>query len=298
MRSPGSDRTGSGAAGPWPALDPTFASALEERRPVAFTHRMHEHPLLRLEEIAGLAEQLPTGSISAETAEKPLVTGDVAAAAIAVDGIGEQIRGLAHNRSWFTLLNIEQVADYRALVDQVIDGMADSARLERDALKRRQGFVFASSPGSVTSAHFDIEHSFCIQLQGHRTLSFGSFADQSSRDEEVRRYWNGALGRLAAMPALEQEVELAPGRGAYIPPYQPHWITNGDETSLSLTVTFFTRSNEDESMAQAFNERIRRVGLNPRRYGDSPGRDRVKVGAMRAYGLARRGLRLRGADTH
>jgi hypothetical protein len=198
-------------------------------------------------------------------------------------------------RSWFTLLNIEQSGPYGDLVDQLLEGMAADAGLDPATMKRRMGFVFASSPGSVTSAHFDIEHSFLLQLDGHRTLGFGKFADREQREREVHRYWNGSFGRLDTLPEQTAELELAPGRGAYIPPYTPHWLTNGNSTSLSLTITFFNRDNADESMVQAFNEKVGRWGLVPKVYGDAPGRDRAKVAFMRVYGAAKR--RISGPET-
>ncbi len=277
--------------GPWPSLGPEFRAQLASRTPVPFQHGLHEHPQFGLAQIAELAEALPPDSISAESAEKPLVSEAPGSSELQVSGIGEQIRSLTDNNSWFTLLNIEQDPRYRDIVDQVIDGMAGNAGLDAGGLRRRAGFVFASSPGSVTSAHFDIEHSFLLQLQGARTLSYGVFPDDATRNEEIRRYWNGSFGRLAAMPEHVLDIELEPGRGAYIPPYHPHWIRNGDDTSLSLTVVFFNRDNADESMVQAFNERIRKRGLHPRPYGQSPGRDRVKASAMRAYGAVKRRVR-------
>lgn len=277
---------------PWPDLGSGLAEALAGRTPTPFRHGLHEHPQLQLEPVARLAESLPPGSISAEAAEKPLVS-DVpqADAAASARDVGDRIRALAERPSWFTLLNIEQDPGYRRLVDEIIDGMAEGAGLSADRLTRRMGFVFASSPNSVTSAHFDIEHSFLIQLQGRRTLSYGRFADERAREEEVHRYWNGSFGRLAELPEHDLDLQLEPGSGAYIPPYHPHWITNSGAPSLSLTVTFFDRSNEDESMVQAFNERLRRLGLRPRRYGESPARDRWKSSGMRAYGRVKRRVR-------
>lgn len=276
---------------PWPDPGPGFVEQLASRTPATFAHRLQEHPMLGLEQIAQLAEKLRAESISAELAAKPLVSGVTEPGEIPVTGIGDQIRSLDGNDSWFTLLNIEQDADYRGLVDEIIDGMAASATLDPRQLTRRMGFVFASSPRSVTSAHFDIEHSLLLQLQGHRTLSYGAFRTRESREEEVRRYWNGSFGRVARLPEHQFDVQLAPGVGAYIPPYHPHWIENSDATSLSLTVTFFNRDNADESMAQAFNERVRKMGLHPRAYGESPARDRVKTTAMRAYGAVKRRVR-------
>lgn len=281
---------------PWPKVDHTFHAALDSRTPTAFTHGLSGDPRFSLEAIARLGDELGAESISAEKATKPLVSADAGAAnTLTVVAVSDQIRALAANDSWFTLLNIEQSEPYRELVDQLLEGMAADAGVDPATMKRRMGFVFASSPGSVTSAHFDIEHSFLLQLEGHRTLGFGKFADREQREREIHRYWNGSFGRLDTLPEQVDEFELAPGLGAYIPPYTPHWLNNGDSTSLSLTITFFNRNNADESMVQAFNEKVSRLGINPKVYGDAPGRDRAKVAFMRAYGAVKR--RIKGPET-
>jgi hypothetical protein len=281
---------------PWPAVDQSFLADLATRTPAPFTHGLSGDPRFSLDAIARLGDELGAESISAEKASKPLVSADAGAATtLEVVAVSDQIRALAANDSWFTLLNIEQSEPYRELVDQLLEGMAANAGLDPRTMKRRMGFVFASSPGSVTSAHFDIEHSFLLQLEGHRKLGFGKFADREQREREVHRYWNGSFGRLDTMPEQVAEFDLAPGLGAYIPPYHPHWLSNGDSTSLSLTITFFDRSNADESMVQAFNEKIRRLGIDPSVYGDAPRRDRAKVAFMRVYGAAKR--RIKGPET-
>jgi hypothetical protein len=271
--------------------DGRLGEHLAARRPLAVRHRLADDPLLTIDEIADLAELLGPDAISAEKAEKSLVARGSDDARV-VQAIGEQIRSLAANDSWFTLLNIERAPAYGALVDRVVDGVAAEAGVDPRTLRRRMGFVFASSPRSVTSAHFDIEQSFCLQLRGRRRLGFGRFADAEEREREVRRYWGeGSFGKLESMPEQTDELELGPGDGAYIPPYTPHWLSNGDATSLSLTVTFFNRDNEDESLVQAFNEKVRGLGLSPRTYGDAAWRDRTKAGAMRAYAGLRRRVR-------
>jgi hypothetical protein len=266
-----------------------FVRHTEQRTPMTFTHGLSEHPSLALDAIADLAEQLGPDSISAERAAKPVLASDADARQLTAGTIGDQVRRLAANDSWFTLLNIEQVPDYRALVDEILDAIARSAGRPPEELRRRMGFVFASSPGSVTAAHFDIEHSLLLQLQGNRTIGLGRFADEAEREHEVGRYWSGtSYGRLESMPVQDLKLPLSPGTAVYIPPYTPHWITNGDATSLSLTVTFFDRSNEDESLVQAFNSKISRLGLRPRPYGRHPYADRGKAALMRGYRAVRR----------
>lgn len=284
---------------PWPDLDQAFADDLAQRRPVPFRHGLAGDDRFSLDAIARLGDELGRDSISAEQASKPMVSDDAGAAhALRVESVGDQIRGLSANSSWFTLLNIEQSPEYRELVDQIVDGISRGAGIDPRTMKRRMGFVFASSPGSVTAAHFDIEHSFLLQLEGHRRLGFGRFADTENREREIHRYWNGSFGRLDTMPEQVTEFELAPGTGAYIPPYTPHWLINTDATSLSLTVTFFNRDNADESMVQAFNEKLRRVGVDPATYGDAPVRDAGKVAFMRVYGGVKRRFRPETSASH
>ena len=273
-----------------PQLDHAFVERLAARRPTRFQHNLPGHPLLSLDEIARLGEELPPASVSVEVGEKPIAAGAAEGVAVQVDDIGAAIRNIATTSSWFTLLHIHQVDRYQLLVDEIIDGLAATSGLSPASLRRRMGFLFASSPRAVTAAHFDIEHSFCMQLQGTRTLGFGKWADDDERAKDVRDYWNGDFGRFHTMPETTDEFEIGPGDGCYIPPWTPHWITNHDETSLSMTVTFFNDDNEDESLVQAFNTKFENRGLHPRRYGVSPGRDRAKVRFMRAYGATKRRL--------
>lgn len=274
-----------------PQVDRTFADHVAQRRPMPFSHGLAEHPLMAVDALAALAGRLGAASISAETGTKPVLTAEPTFMTLDTDAVADRIRTLAVDDAWFTLLNIEQDPAYRQLVDEILDGLADRVALRRTGLRRRMGFVFASSPGSVTPAHFDIEHSLLLQVRGHRTLSFGRFRDDEHREREIGRYWTGSsFGRLDTMPEPVSEVRLGPGTGAYIPPYTPHWLSNGDEPSASLTVTFFERSNEDESRVQVLNERLRRVGIEPTPYGRRPGRDRAKARVMGWYaGLQRRG---------
>lgn len=286
---------------PLVSVDSAFSEHVTTRTPLELRHRLCDEPMLRLDSIAALGAELGPESISAERAHKGLVAEADDVAARPAD-IAAQILGLAASDSWFTLLNIEHADGYRALVDRILDSMADAGGMSRDTLRRRMGFVFASSPRSVTSAHFDIEQSIMFQLAGERTLAFGRFAGAAHRQREIDRYWSASssFGRLESMPEKVSELVVKPGVGCYIPPYTPHWLTNGPSASLSLTVTFFERSNEDESMVQAFNARLGRRNVAMRPYGERPAVDRAKVAGMRSYrmlrNLARRGQQERSAS--
>jgi ribosomal protein L16 Arg81 hydroxylase len=269
------------------ALDSAFRDHLQNREPLVFRHGLPEHPALDIEAIAQLADALGEKSVVREDADRPLVFADGAPEPAHLANAGDVLRALDENGSWMTLLNIENQPRYRQFIDETLDRLAGQAGLRPAEFRRRMGFVFASSPNSVTGAHFDVEHSLLLQLRGNRVLSFGDFPDGETRDAEIRRYWNGSYGKLTSMPVPSHEVAIGPGDGVYIPPFRPHWLHNGPASSLSLTLTFYTRSNETETLVQAFNERLRKLRLTPRRAGESPARDRLKATAMRGYGLVR-----------
>jgi hypothetical protein len=268
-----------------------FARHLTSRAPFPFPHTLDQSPALSLESIAQLAEALPNESVVTESAVKPLVSSEYVPQFSTPEEAGNRIRAIDESDAWMTLLNIEQLPRYKHLIDEQLDSLARSVGLSPASWRRRMGFIFVSSPGSVTPAHFDIEHSLCIQLRGERSLTFGAFTDADNRETEVHRYWTGSFGRIETMPEKVSEVHLAPGKAAYIPPWTPHWLNNGDAASLSLTITFFNRDNENESMVQAFNEKLRRLHLEPARYGAHPRADRAKSLIMRTNSAVKNRIR-------
>lgn len=275
---------------------PRFAAHLRDRWPLPLQHGLAGHPLLSAAAIADLAECLGSASVIQEAGAKPVAYAESTREPVWAAAPGEAVRSLAERDSWLTLLNIERDERYRALVDELLDDLAQASGIAPRRWNRRMGFVFASSPHAVTGAHFDVEHSLQLQLQGTRLLSFGDFPDPQTREREVSRYWNGTYGRLDMSPAMTEEFVVEPGGGCYIPPYRPHWLRNGDGPSLSLTITFFNRDNDREFLANVLNERLRRRGLTPRPYGRFPVVDRTKVAVMRAAAITGRLRRSAAAE--
>lgn len=267
-------------------LDGTgFAEAFGRREPVGFGHVLQEHPLLTLEGIAELADALPRDSVIHDSADQKLLVPEGGPPRGVLDRPGDVIRHLDENRSWLTLLNIEQHPDYAELLNACLDQVQTHLVGRDRRLCKRAGFVFVSSPRSTTPAHFDIEHSLIMQVRGTKRLTFGRFERPEEERHEVVRYWDGSHGRIEALPPELVTFELAPGAGAYIPPITPHWVRNGNAVSISVTLTCFTPDTDRESLAHAFNAHLRRLRRSPRWPGESPLVDRAKAGLMRASAL-------------
>jgi hypothetical protein len=269
-------------------LDGTgFGQAFQQRQPIQFGHTLADHPLLTLESIADLADALPRDSIIYDTADQALLVPEGGPPRGALERPGDVIRHLDENRSWLTLLNIEQHPPYAELMNACLDEVEPHIAGRGVDMRRRAGFVFVSSPRSTTPAHFDIEHSLIMQMHGEKRLTFGRFDTPEAERYEVVRYWDGSHGRIETLPPEFAAFDLVRGVGVYIPSITPHWVRNGGAVSISVTLTFFTPDTDRESLVQAFNARLRRLHRSPRWPGESPLVDRAKVAAMRGYALRR-----------
>ena len=257
-------------------------------RPAEFAHSLHKDVRLTIEAIADLADRLPRKSVISDTAAQPLLVPQGGPPRGALIRPGDVIRNLDQANAWLTLLNIEDDQAYAELMNTTLDELERGMKSPPGNMRKRVGFIFVSSPNSVTPAHFDIEHSVLMQVNGHKTVSFGRFASERARRHEVDRYWDGSHGRIEALPPELASYPLTPGRGVYIPPIAPHWVHNGPAISLSVTLTYFTAATERENLIEAFNARLRRLHLVPRQPGQSGVGDLLKVTAMRTRSVASR----------
>ena len=155
-------------------------------------------------------------------------------------------------------------------MNTMLDKLEAGMPAHHGKMRNRVGFIFVSSPNSVTPAHFDIEHSLLMQVSGSKTVSFGRFETDADRWHEVERYWDGSHGRIESLPPELASYPLTPGRGVYIPPVAPHWVHNGPAISLSVTLTYSTDATERENMIEAFNAHLRRLQITPRHAGSLP----------------------------
>jgi hypothetical protein len=255
-----------------------------------FIHDLHRDDRLTLASVADLADRLPRRSVIADTAAQPLLVPQGGPPRGALERPGDVIRDLHHANAWLTLLNVEAdpaMAELmNAQLDQLEAGMI-ARQGKRGMMRRRVAFVFVSSPNSVTPVHFDIEHSLLMQVSGSKTVSIGRFESDAVRRREFDRYWDGSHGRIEDLPPEVATYTMAPGRAVYIPPGTPHWVHNGPDISLSVTLTYFTAATVRQNRIEDFNALLRRRHVKPREPGHSAAVDTVKICAMGALAIGR-----------
>jgi hypothetical protein len=243
-------------------------------------HHLRDHTLLSIEALADLAESLPATQVEYNPGDVPI---GIRPEDIPSNGlsIGETIRSIDTNRSWAVLKNIESDAAYRALLLSLLDELKAVVEPRTGAMETPQGFIFVSSPGSITPFHFDPEHNILLQLRGTKVMNVWSAGDERFADRrEHERYHTGGHRNLPWQDAYRddaQQVPLGPGDAVLMPVMAPHFVTNGDAPSISLSITWRSEWSYRESEAHAANAVLRRIGFDPQMPPRWPAHARAKT---------------------
>lgn len=261
-----------------PATRDLFAANYPEV-PHKLTHALGRHPLLELDALARLAEALPRASVEYNQANLPI---GISEKPDRPDlPIGETIRRIEETGSWAALKNIEQVPDYAALLAELLAEIQPQIEAKTGRMLKTQGFIFITSPNGVTPYHFDPEHNILLQIRGTKVMTQFPAGDATYAPDEVHEaYHTGGARELTwqdAFLAGGREFPLAPGEAVFVPVMAPHFVRNGPEPSVSLSITWRSEWSFAEADARAFNGVLRRIGIRPRSTGRWPHTNRAKA---------------------
>jgi hypothetical protein len=262
------------------------------RSPFLVRHRLAAHPLFELERLVALAQRLPSASVEYNAGNLEPHQDPAATPRNGLD-VAETVRRIRENDSWMVLKNVEQDPAYRALLDQCLDEIEVGSELVEPGMCRREGFIFISSPNAVTPFHMDPEQNFLLQIAGRKSVHQWDRQDRIVIDEaDVERFFALAPHRnLPYQPHFEERARvfaLEPGRGLHFPSMAPHWVKNGPEASISISLTFRTAKTTGASAIYRLNQMLRRYGLRPRPPGASAVVDRAKFNVARVLERVRR----------
>jgi mannose-6-phosphate isomerase-like protein (cupin superfamily) len=258
-----------------------------DQEPLAVAHGVHDHALLRLESLIALAARHPADLVEHNIGTVPVALPSGEAPRIELDA-ARVLEDIADNGCWMVLKHVQRDPAYEALLDAVLDEAGLAVPAGEATTHMREAFIFVSGPGAVTPAHVDPEQNFLLQVRGTKAMHVGRFASDAVRTRELERFYAGHHRNIEQPPTDEQVFDLAPGDGVYVPPNAPHWVQNGDEVSISLSVTWRTRRTERYSAIWAMNHRLRSRGHDPKGPGESSLADSAKVAALRVIRLRQR----------
>jgi len=213
----------------------------------------------------------------------------------------DTLRTIDRCGSWLVLKNVELDPEYKALLDACVDQVSDIVEQVHPGTRARAGFIFVSSPGSITPFHMDPEQNFLLQIRGRKTITVFDPADRSILPvTEFERFYDGGHRNLVfrdEFAARGTAFELKRGTGVHVPPTAPNWVRNGEEVSVYFSITFQTHTSARLAHVHRMNARLRRMGFAPRSPGESPAADAVKHLASRIASRVER-TRARMAKPH
>lgn len=262
-----------------------FAKSYPER-PAKLTHGLVGHPLLALPALVDLAASLPAKDVEYNPGRLPIgiKAEDIPSPRL---GIAETIRSIEENGNWMVLKLVEQHPAYRELLESALAELEPLVRPKTGEMLTLQGFIFISSPDAVTPFHFDPEHNILLQVRGEKTMTVFPATDEDIVSPQAHEGFH--LGQhhrnldwAEDFAARGTAFTLAPGDAIHVPVKAPHWVRNGPQVSISLSITWRSTWSYEEADARAFNHLLRKFGMTPASPKRLPEHNRAKSVAYRA----------------
>jgi hypothetical protein len=256
-------------------FDRSFARASS-----AIRHGLADHPLFSLEAIARLADRLPPDQLRRERGDLPL--DDRGYIDVGTGSPSETVLGIESNGFRVTLREIQSDHEYGPLIASCQREIASLLGSREGGVSRPSGYIFVTAPGGTTPMHFDGEHSFLLQIRGHKTVHTVPRVEPEAIQLELDRYYDGAPCSFDAMRESAERFEIGAGEGVYFPSFVPHWVTTGTSASVSFSLPFYTHFSRRAEDVNRINKRLRKLGLSPRPPGRSEPIDHAKAAVLRS----------------
>jgi len=279
-------------------LEQSTFDAKFNRSPFTIGHQLVDHPLFALPRLIELAQKLPERKVEYNSGELP-VSQDPTQTPRNGLSIPDTIRRIEECRSWMVLKNVELDEGYSDLLSNCLAEIRGCSDHVSPGMKHQAGFIFISSPGSVTPYHIDPENNFLLQIRGRKTVHMFPQKDREILTEEnLEAFFTGGHRNLPFEDwynSRSERFELLPGDGLHFPVAAPHWVQNGPEVSISFSVTFQTKDSTDRRSLHRLNKSLRKFGMRPSNVGASPTRDRLKLGFVAGVRAAKKLIGIKDA---
>ncbi|HEX4337012.1 MAG TPA: cupin-like domain-containing protein [Polyangiaceae bacterium] len=279
-------------------------STFDTERITRVTHSLDEHPLLDLDEVRKLARRLDQGRVRWHRADIPVSTNFANAAKEHANGrtLEHTLEHIDEAGSWVFLQHIEKDAAYGAMVREVLGRVAPTIERRDPGMRDLHGWIFVSSPRAITPYHMDHEANFLLQVRGRKTINVWNPKDRSVVGEKELETFHGSwsLDDTAWRDEFQAKANVfdaTPGTGVFMPFTAPHTVQNGNEVSVTLSLTFITKRTEREAALFSANRSLRKLGLSPRPVGSAPLLEEAKFRAFNAWTSARDLARSRGKSS-
>jgi len=264
------------------------------RRSFEISHHLAGHPLFQLHQLLELTKR------TKETRPQHAYydAGDIQIGQRWSDApkrtfsIDEAIERIETAGAWIILKHAQKDPEYAVLIERTMAEL--KALIGQDMephVKQEDLIIFITSPKRISSYHIDRECNFLLQIHGDKTIHV---FDQNDRDvlteEELEKFWTVDNNAPLYKPTLQNRAAsylLKPGKGVHIPVNAPHWLQNGDNVSVSLSVNFQFKDSARANVYRA-NFFLRKLGMHPSPPGGGLIRDSVKNATLGSAMFVRR----------
>lgn len=260
-----------------------------DRAPFEFRHNMTNHPVLTLENISKILEELPEEKVMFSKGLNDLkVNFDNA-----LDNdtkklnLREMIETIRTSNCYIAARNLEMHDSFQELYKDIMDDIGVLLEHNKTGQRPQEPMVwlFIASPGAVTPFHFDRSSNFIFQIRGSKELAvFPPRVEEiiSAQDTESYIDWSSQL------PPWREELDqyahkfnFKAGEAVHIPFVSGHYVKNGPEdVSITMSIFFHSKETKRWSEAMKFNNRLRRFGIKPSPVGKTPLIDTMKSHLM------------------
>jgi hypothetical protein len=265
--------------------------ALRDKRSFITRHNLIGHPLMSLDSLSGMIQRLPADQVFFSSAS---VNKDADFDRAWIEhrsrfSLSEALTDLASTDAYIMVRAPETDPEYQPLFQQLLACLQENLRSVDPDVRGAMLYLFVSSPNSTTPFHIDRYSTLLMQFTGSKTLYLWPHNDRITVPEESME--NLFADRKQRGPKLAGDREqfgqphvLHPGDTLHIPFTAPHWVRNGPEVSISLSIIYRTRKSDRMMNAYELNHVLRkRLDWNPRQVGVSPLMDLSKDLVLRGY---------------
>jgi hypothetical protein len=266
----------------WQTVEPFEESRAKlHRRPFRLTHALPGHPLFTVGALLEVAKAAAKrkDDLYCDVGEVK-VTDKWGQIPLPDRPVEEVIDRIQNAGAWIIMKHVELDPAYAAVLNEFAEFVFKMTPPDpRFSVSNPEMLVLITSPQRVTSFHFDAEVNFLVQIQGTKRVWVSNPDDRETiTDREIERYYWGHQNAGTYKPGVEDRAhvfDLHPGEAVYIPSHSAHWVKNGDDVSVSLSLNFELPPSTWR-YPSVTNYALRKFGIHPTPPGKSLGLDKVK----------------------
>ena len=178
----------------------------------------------------------------------------------------ETLRHIRDAKAWMLLRHVQADPAYRRMIDSALDDIKPQVERKDPGMCYRAGWIFVSSPHTITPFHIDRNHGILLQIRGTKTVYVWEPDDIVAVSHRARDRFHGhrSLDLVEWREELRSRahvLRLSPGMGVYMPLTSPHMVETSDEPSITLSLSYNTTASRRNSLLHVVRDRMHGFGI-------------------------------------